>query len=404
MTAINDAAAAARETARTSAGQFGTQEHSAPEATLVLAEPDLRTSALTNIERALADDTEALEHARQHIEDSAGDTWRPSLHYVQYDDQLTTEQLDAYLRGDEEPLDEIIERFEDDDSYADRVDEAVEEIFGRRADEFDDDVAYELRELVREWDDSTLVSDLAAHNRTALIQLPAAADDDAFGQALEDASRSISSATCATHGGKWGDEVVCPTCTTAMGEAYTLTDGNPDALCDRHGGTWGDDPTCHDCTDSDGNAQDPMGPTAAMEKLFQKTLSDAGVPWNEQNAAAIRELIAETSLDAEYQAAEQWRLRLLTYTDPNELALSSYSTHGDTPRTVTVNGPHLLLQDPWNGRGHTVQLTGEYTIGVDEDRPARLDDQLGYGSFDKVAGVHKPAFAAHVDVVADDRP
>lgn len=404
MSSINDAAAAARETARTTTGQFGTQEHSAPEATLVTAEPDLRAAALTSIERVLAGEPDALEHARQYISESAGESWRPSLHFVGYDDQLTTEQLDAYLRGDEEPLDEIVERFEDDDSYADRVDEAIADIFGRRADEFDDDVAYELRELVRDWDDSTLVSDLAAHNRTALVQLPAAADDDTFGQALAQASQSTSTAICANHLGKWGDEVVCPTCTTAMGEAYTLTGGNPAAMCDRHGGTWGEDPTCSDCTDSDGNAQDPMGPTAALQKVFEKTLSDAGVPWSEQNAAAIRELIAETSLDTEYQAAEQWRLRLLTYTDPNELALSSYSTHGDAPRTVTVNGPYLLLQDPWNGRGHTVQLTGEYTTCVDEDRPARLDDAMGYGSFDKVAGVYKPAFAAHVDVVADGRP
>lgn len=405
MTSINDSAIAARENARTSAGQFGIQEHSAPEAGLVIAETDLRSSALASIERVLSDAPEELEHARAHIEGGSGDSWRPSLHFVQYDDQLTPEQLDAYLRGDEEPLDEIVERFEDDDYYADRVDEAVEEIFGRRPDEFDDeDLAYELRELIREWDDSTLVSDLAAHNRTALVQLPAAADDDAFGRALAQASGSVNSATCATHGGKWGDEIVCPTCTSAMGEAYTLADGNPDAICDRHGGTWGEDPTCHDCTDSDGNAQDPMGPTAAIEKLFEKILSDAGVPWSEQNAVAVRELIAETSLDTEPQAAEQWRLRLLTYTDPNELALSAFSPHGDAPRTVTVTAPHLLLQDPWNGRGHTVQLTGEYTTGVDSDRPARLDDTLGYGSFDQVAGVHKPAFAAHVDVVADSRP
>jgi hypothetical protein len=338
MTDITAAAVAARENARTTTGQFGAQEHSAPEATLGqdagISDADLRRGALEVIDRILADRPKLRRRAHEFIEPKISFTWRPYLAYVEYDDQLQPEQLDAYLRGDDETLDEIDDRFREGDGYENALNDYTEDLIGKRLDDLDPDTAEQIREWIQDYDRSEVIPELVRHNRDVLVQLPAVDDDDEFGQALSEASVETDTATKAE----------------------------------------------------------------LLEKPFRDALTRAGIEMNAHNVDAIGSLIVENSLDIEYQAAEQWQLKLVTYTDPKELALSGYSEHGNLPRDVTVRDPYLLLVDRWNGRSHDVKLQGDYTTFLTEDRPARLDAVLGYGSLDKIAGVAHRAFTAHVDV------
>lgn len=323
MTILNHTAVAAREGARTPVGQFGEQEHTAPE--LALATDDGRAAAIASFERILAGYPEQAAHAREFIEPKLGTLWAPDLAYVEYDDKLNANQLDSYLRGDDETLDEIDHRFREGEAYEDTIREYLHDVTGVDPAEFEDDEndTYErLRELAAELDTSDVIQSLARQNGNLLVQLPVV-DDDAFGKALEKASQ--------------------------------LPEGD-----ERY---------------------------SAIEKAFHDALAGTGVQMDDVNKSAIRELIDETTLDFGFQSAEQWKLRLVTSTDPRELALSSYGEHGEVSRQVTVEHPSLLLIDPWNGRSHDARLAGEVTTTIDTEHPARLDAVLGHGSLDNIAGV-----------------
>lgn len=325
-------AVAARESARQATGQFGTQDHTAPE--LALAVDDGRTAALAAVQRILADHPEQAAHASEFITPKILHTWMPDLAYVEYDDKLQTEQLDAYLRGDDEPLDEIDSLFREGEGYEHALSEYLRGVTGEDPSDFDEDTYEQLREWAQDLDRSDVIGPLARHNGNTLIQLPAGPDDDTFGQALQSASE----------------------------------------------------------------VEDEQERYAAIEKVFHDTLSAAGIVLDKLNRGQVQELIDETSLDAEHQYAEQWKLRIVTYTDPEEVSMSSYGRHGATARQVTVEHPWLLLVDPWNGRSHDVMLSGHLTTTISPDRPARLDASLGYGSLDEIAGVVHSAYRTPVKI------
>ena len=323
MTILSPTAVAARETARHGSGQFGEQEHSAPES--ALAADDGRTAAIASFERILAAYPEQAAHAREFIEAKVGTLWAPDLAYVEYDDKLNADDLDAYLRGDDETLDEIDNRFREGDAYEDTIREYLHEVTGIDPSDFEgdgSDTFEQLRELAEEFDTSDVIQPLVRHNREALVQLPVV-DDDAFGAAIEQASL----------------------------------------------------------------VKDDHERYRAIEAAFHQALAHTGIEMDDVNKRTVQELIDETSLDFGFQSAEQWKLRLVTSTEPQELALSGYGEYGDASRQVTVEHPSLLLIDPWNGRSHDARLVGEVTTTIDAEHPARLDSVLGHGSLDNIAGV-----------------
>lgn len=327
MTGISATATAARESARAGSGQFGQQEHTVPEAELAL-EDDGRSAALDRLARILSEHPEQVAHAREFVEPKILFTWRPDLAYVEYDDKLGREQLDAFLSGDDDILDEIDARFREGDAYEDTLNEYLHDVIGEDPLDHDAEVYEQLREWVAELDRSDVIGPLVRHGGKALIQLPAVGDDDAFGIALRDASE----------------------------------------------------------------VQDETERSAAIEKVFQDAVAAAGIDVDEHNARQLRELIDENSLDLSPQSPEQWKLRIITYTEPADLAMSSYGERGGDPREVTLEHPWLLLVDPWNGRSHDVKLSGNYATTITPDRPARLDAALGNGSLDNIAGVVHSAY------------
>ena len=335
MTTINPAAQAARESARSTDGRFGAQEHSAPELGLGDSRTsDEKTRALAELDRILADHPELLAHAHEFIEPKILHTWQPDLAYVEYDDKLSDERLDEYLRGDDDSLNELDDRFREGDAYEDTIGEYLHELTGTDPLDLDDDLREELRSWVQENDHSEVIPDLVRHNGDVLVQIPAVADDDAFGIALQAASEVE------------GEE-----------ERY-----------------------------------------AALRQVFITAAEAAGITVDDHNRRQLESLIDENSLDFGHQAAEQWQLKVLTYTEPEDIAMTLHGEHGDASRTVRIENPSLLLIDRWNGRGYDAPLHGTFETAISVDRPARLDSQLGYGSWDRVAGVHKPAYAAHVEV------
>ncbi|SDH35407.1 hypothetical protein [Microbacterium sp. 77mftsu3.1] len=332
---MNMNAVTARENAREKSGEFGSQHHSAPEAALA-APADDRATALTELRRILDGHPELIDHAEGVLNARPATWWRPTLLHVEYDDQLMPEQLDAYLRGDDdESLHAIDDNFRDGEAYWENVNEYLAEILGEDPEDLDidDDTRQELTSWVGELDESETVPDLVRHNGDVLVQIPAT-EDDTFGSALQTASEVE------------GED-----------ERY-----------------------------------------AAIEKVFTDTLTAAGIEMTEANQKAVREIIDNNSLDFGPQSSEQWRLRLVSYTAPADIALSGYGPHGDAEREVAIEDPYLLLVDPWNGRSYDAKLAGAYKTSINTDRPARLDSELGYGSLDKIAGVHMPAYRSDVTV------
>lgn len=186
MSAITATAEQAREIARRVDGRFGSQSHSAPETSL--AEDDGRSAALERLGVILTDHPEQLEHARAFIEPKILFTWRPDLAYVEHDDRLNPVQLDGYLTGDDDVLDEIDDRFREGDAYEDTLNEYLNEVTGADPSELDEGTYEQLREWAQGLDRSEVIKPLVRHCGNALVQLPAT-DDDTFGSALERASQ-----------------------------------------------------------------------------------------------------------------------------------------------------------------------------------------------------------------------
>jgi hypothetical protein len=63
--------------------------------------------------------------------------------------------------------------------------------------------------------------------------------------------------TCPDHGGSWGSDRACSTCTNPDGSARLGNEGRvagSDGVCLVHGGKWGTEVTCPNCTNGDGTA------------------------------------------------------------------------------------------------------------------------------------------------------
>lgn len=312
-------------------GKFGSKLGSAPNITLLdtrsidivaPSDNDGWERANKQLQELLENYSDAAANAAKHMESPV---WRPTVNYLSYDDELSDESADAYLSGDDETLDENTDWEDNNYEY---VEELAKGIVG--SDEWDEleyDTQEELKDWVREHDDSNVLDGLIKNTRAKLLQFPVTNDDD-FGVALSEASEE----------------------------------------------------------------EDEGERRKAIEKVFEDALAGAGLEMNDTNREAIATLINENSLDFEYQAAEQWRLRILTTDDVKEYGMSGSSPYRDSARDVQLTGANILLIDPWNGRGMDAPLEGTITSRISTDNPVRLDSRRGYGSWDEVAGVVKSAY------------
>lgn len=361
-------AIARREASRgngTSGGEFGYQPHSVPGE---LPAPDTdraEIEALLEPSRGrddFEDRVEALTELRdilgeqfgsRAIDRMNGAAWRPDLVYVSYDDQLRPSQMDEYLADSDEFMagDDDTEWL-DDNTY-DRAEEIAMNLVGDEddedeyGDEIDNETAWNdlatstqdaLRSWATNWDSSDPAADLVRNTHTQLVQLP------------------------------------------VPGALDSLRD-SPDL-----------------------NHADPEVSFKAREQMLQKLFTGAGIEMTETNRQRIRELITE-GMGGTYEPFEAYEIKVLTYSDLEPLTLSGVRTdrpaEGDFDRRVTSTDPRVLVVQRYSGYGHDVQLEGRLTSHLTPTTPAVLDETREYGSWDKIAGLYKPAYAPAVPLESE---
>lgn len=176
---------------RATNGQFSEKLGGVPEIKLVPTQPidivapsdnDEWERANKRLQELLENYPDAAANAAKHMESPV---WRPTVNYLSYDDELSDESADAYLSGDDETLDENTDWEDNNYEY---VEELAQGIVGRDEwDELDYDTQDELKDWVREHDDSNVLDGLINRTRGKLLQFPVTNDDD-FGVALSEAS------------------------------------------------------------------------------------------------------------------------------------------------------------------------------------------------------------------------
>lgn len=316
---------------RESDGKFGSKLGSAPDITLLDTQPIDIVEPGDNAEWEAANKElhRILENYPEAMANAAkhmeSPMWKPTISYLQQGDELSDESADAYLSGDDETLDENTTG--EGTGYDDYayVEELAKEVVG--SDEWDE-LDYDAQDDLRAWveeNDDSNLLDGLIGATRSKLLQFPVTDDDDFGVALSEAS----------------DE------------------------------------------------EDEGERRKAIQAVFAKTLTDAGLELNDTNRAAIDSLIDENSLDFGHQASEQWKLRVLSTDDVKEYGMSYSSPYRNAARDVQLAGANLLLIDPWNGRGHDVKLDGTITSRISPETPVQLDSRRGYGSWDEVAGVVK---------------
>ncbi|MBC9927354.1 hypothetical protein [Leucobacter sp. cx-169] len=280
------------------------------------------------------------------------------LEFVDYDDHLNEEQIDAFLLGDPEcDLQNEISDVFSETRYNSTRREAQELLDGLGIDyiDVDGDALEAVQEVVENHNTSDPVRDLAKNTPSQLMRTQLGAD-------------FMDNQTA------WRDE---------HGPLY---DGHDDAVY----------------------------PSRAA--YITDHLQKAGVD-TASFTVEDRENISLLATDGPYNWHEGVRLDVIWYGDIRDAQLPVPQHDGDKQeRKVMFGGKpygsrdstgqaRIVLLDPMNGSGYEVPLSTPITTSLSKDRPAHLDSggsTHGYG-WDDAAGVYKPAYAVEVvDVVETD--
>lgn len=275
----------------------------------------------------------------------AGGTAPVSLRFVNYDDQLTKDQMSMILEGNWNDAENDV-----DEAFFDgATDEAV------RIAEEEINAAYEAGTFDREWDD--LDEDEKDEARYAVE-----ARDDS--DPVKDLLR------------------------TTPDQLLRTSLGNP---VDRLSGTVG---TSGERLDEDG--------LQARHQAIEALLKEAGVDTSAEGVtAAIGELITE----GPYNWHEGVQLDVIFY-GPIDDAVPEPRSETDCPETASkvleFDRPHLLLIDKYNGSGYDTVLPAPLKRTLTRSAPdgteapqtgrAYLDDAAGGYSWDDVCGLVKSAY------------
>ena len=272
------------------------------------------------------------------------------LIYVDYDDRLRDEQIDSFLSGDHQAIDEQL-----DDVFYDARDEAAQsratqiaEQLGLEWDDLSVEAQDELREFVEQCDTSEPLPQLAKNTPPQLMRAPIH-DDITAGM------RS------------WAE---------------------------------------HEGVDPQMLAFGDFDEAAGLRvKYLTERLKTAGFnpdTMTDEDRAEIVSLATE----GPYNWHEGVRLDVIWYGDIEDAAVP----RDGTPKQLTLGGPpafsrenaagkaRVVLLDTMNASGYDAALSQPLTVTVTEDRPARLDSggsSSGYG-WDDAAGVYKPAYSVDV--------
>lgn len=268
-----------------------------------------------------------------------------SLRFVQYDDQLTKEQIGMILSGQwNDAENDVDERFSDS-AYDETVRIATEELetavrvgrFDREWDELDTDEQDAVRYAIEERDDSDPVKDLLRNTRPQLMR-------------------------------------------TSLGQPTGRLQ-DPRFASGRHL--------------DDGGLQ-------ARQKVIEDVLKEAGV---DTSAEGVKEAIDDLVTEGPYDWHEGVQLDVLFYSDVADVVPSTRSDsdpEAGKERVLEFAKPHLLLIDKWNGQGYDTVLPTplKRTLAKPaEDGPEApqtgrvyLDDSGDGYSWDDVCGLVKSAY------------
>lgn len=270
------------------------------------------------------------------------------VHFVSYDEQLTDEQIDMVLAGQDDSAYESYMENNDlfgDGSAENIAREALADGFrNNRTDidweDLDTDERDQLIDLVQERDTSDPITDLIRNTHPQLMRT------------------SLST----------------PSYDKRLGEAW-----NGDALYGRE------------------ESETSRTLVQRRRDIVADKLAERGI---DTTLPANREAIAELIDNGPYNWHEGVSLDVIFHARVNEVSASQ-----DGPSKLAFNDPYVVLIDRINGSGHDVKLQGTVSKSIPEADKASepesrvfLDDggRGGYG-WDEVAGVVKSAYAVEIE-------
>ena len=285
------------------------------------------------------------------------------LIFVDRDERLSPEDIDAYLSGDRD--EELYTKTLD--SYTDRRWERSEELAREMLTDMgvqqihsvDHSVLDEVSEIIRDYDTSDPIPQLVRNTPPQLMRAPLGAHD-------------------------LTDSAVMDAWLQQNEYGYTLDD------------------VLYDSSENYAEAR--------TDYLAHYLRAEAGISeLSEEDAEALRDLATE----GPWQWHEGVRLDAIWYGDIQDAAIPSTGT---PTKTLTFGGApahsrenqdgkvSIVLLDTVNGSGYDAQLGQPVTIHLTDQRPAMLDSggsSHGYG-WDDSAGVYKPAYGVSVAVTSAD--
>lgn len=270
------------------------------------------------------------------------------VYFISYDEQLSDEQIDMVLAGQDDSAYESYMENNDlfgDDSAEDIAREALTDGFlnGRTDmdwDDLDTDEKDSLLDLVRERDTSDPIADLTRNTHPQLMRT------------------SLST----------------PSYDKRLGEAWS-----GDAL--------------YGSEESDAS----RALVQRRRDIVADKLAEHGI---DTASAANREAIAELIDNGPYNWHEGVSLDVIFHAKVNEVSASQ-----DGPSKLAFTDPYVVLIDRINGSGHDVKLQGTMSKSIPEaDKASESEsrvflDQGGRGGYgwDQVAGVVKSAYAVEIE-------
>lgn len=263
--------------------------------------------------------------------------WEYDLIYVAYDDQLTEAQINDYLAGDFQAVEESVDDAFGEHRYM-RLHELAEEACDKHDIDFSslsDEDQERIQEAIAEKDSSDPVNDLARNTHAQLMRAPLAAD---------------------------------------IYQAFTEDEKSTLAY-----------------PSNDGYEQQQAGRAAVLARILEQ--SDIDV-----SDSTVKEAIDDLVQNGPDTWHEGVSLDVIWYGDVKEAASAPWSSEtmpvAVDGRNLHFTGARIVLLDSWNGSGMDVELPGALNVRVTPEQPAVLDSSPatdGYG-WDDVAGVSKSAY------------
>jgi hypothetical protein len=284
-----------------------------------------------------APDTETSE-ANAIVAEIVANTnaWEYDLIYVAYDDQLTEAQMNDYLAGDFQAVEESV-----DDAFLEHRYERLDELAQEACDKHDVDFNFlsdedqeRIKEAIAEKDSSDPVADLARNTHAQLMRAPLAADI-----------------------------------------YHLLTEDEKNTLA---------------YPSNDGYEEQQAGRATVLARILEQSDVDVADP-------TVKEAIDDLVQNGPDTWHEGVSLDVIWYGDVKDAAAASWSNNLPVAvdgRNLHFTGARIVLLDSWNGSGMDVELPGALNVRVTPEQPAVLDSSPatnGYG-WDDVAGVSKDAY------------